>query len=219
MRTYVVIPGFNEEIYIKEVLKGVSKITKNIVFVDDGSIDNTGQIAKKYSRFVLTHEVNLGKGAALKTGSEFVFKSLGADAVVFMDSDGQHNPKDLVHFFKKLKGGNSVIFGVRDLSPKMPFIRLIGNKLASFFLKMLFHQYFPDIPSGFKAMTKKAYYKLRWDCSGYEVETEIAARVAKKNIPFELLGIQTIYRDRIKGVSFLDGLNVLKFLVELRFRI
>lgn len=216
MNIYVIIPGFNEEKYLKNVLLGGLKITKNIVYVDDGSTDKSVSIAKKYLQHVLVHDINLGKGAALKTGCDYAFKILGAEAAVLMDSDGQHNPLDLERFFEKLKKGVSVVFGVREFSPTMPLMRLLGNKSASILFNLLFHKYIPDIPSGFKALTKKAYKKVEWKSPGYEVETEIAACVAKKNIPFEILEIETIYHDVNKGMSILDALNIMKFLIQFK---
>ncbi len=219
MNIYTVIPAYNEEKYLKDVLLGVLKITKNIVYVDDGSTDKSVSIAKKYLQHVLVHDINLGKGAALKTGCDYAFRILGAEAVVFMDSDGQHDPQDLEQFFKKLKKGAQVVFGIREFSPNMTLVRFLGNKFASILLNLLFHKYIPDIPSGFKAMTKKAYRRLKWESSGYEVETEIAAKVVKKEIPYETVEIQTTYHDIYKGVSFLEALNVMRFLIQLRLRL
>jgi glycosyltransferase involved in cell wall biosynthesis len=91
--TWIIIPGYNEEKYLKKVFDKVRKHTANIIFVDDGSSDKTSAIAKKYTRHVLRHMTNLGKGAALKTGCEYAFKKIKADRVIFLDSDDQHDPK------------------------------------------------------------------------------------------------------------------------------
>ena len=85
--TWVVMPGYNEAKYLERALKKTLKHTKNIVFVDDGSHDSSADIAKKHLKHVLIHEVNLGKGAALKTGCNYAFEELGAKAVVLMDSE------------------------------------------------------------------------------------------------------------------------------------
>lgn len=218
MKIYVIIPGYNEERYLVSVLKQTKKVTNNIVYVDDGSTDRSYQIAKKSIPLVLHHQINLGKGAALKTGCEYAFKKLHADAVILMDSDGQHNPSELIKFIKHLEEGAKFIFGVRNFTAvEMPLVRFIGNKFASAFLSLLFGKYIPDIPSGFKAVTKSTYKKIQWTSSGYEVEAEIAARVAKFNVPYELLEIKTIYHDVDKGVSALDALHVMRFLVQLKF--
>jgi len=87
-------------------------------------------------------------------------------------------------------------------------MRLIGNKLASVFMGLVFGAFIPDIPSGYKAITKKAYKMLQWDSTGYEVEMEIAAKVGKYHIPYVLLPIRTIYHDKDKGMNILDAIHV-----------
>src|SRR5690349_9644350 len=104
MKIFVVIPLCNEKKHIASVLKEVSKYKMPIVVVDDGSKDGSAlEVAKaKISNLtLLTHGVNLGKGAAMKTGAEFAFAK-GADSIVFMDSDGQHIASDLPRFVEPL---------------------------------------------------------------------------------------------------------------------
>ncbi len=216
MKIVIVIPGFNEEKYLGAVIRDILGTTKNIIYVDDGSSDRSEAIARAHPIAVLKHEVNLGKGAALKTGCEFAFHNMRADAVIFMDADGQHKASDLSAFLHELKKGSQVLFGVRRFSPQMPMVRYLGNKFASIFLNLLFGVYIPDIPSGFKAMSKGAYKKLKWDSSGYEVETEIAARVAHYSLPFKIIEIETVYHDVHKGVNLFDALITLKFLIQLK---
>ena len=217
---WVIIPGYNEEKYIARVLKKTLEITRNIVVVDDGSQDQTATIAQKIVPHVLQHQVNMGKGAAMKTGTEYAFQKLNAEAVIFMDADDQHNPLELLEFIKQLKKGHSVIFGIRKFSEKdMPFHRFLGNKIASALVSLLFHNYIPDIPSGFKAFTKDSYRKIRWKSQGYEVEMEIAVNVAKARLPYTTVEIETIYHDFDKGMNILDGLAVLFNLLKWRIGI
>lgn len=214
------MPGYNEEKYLGRVLKKLKAVTNNIVFIDDGSTDKTAEIAQKNITHVLVHKVNLGKGAAMKTGCEYAFDQLSAKAVIFMDSDDQHDPQQLKLFFSELKKGSQVIFGVRKFSAeRMPLSRFLGNKLFSALVTVLFHQYIPDIPSGFKALTKKAYHLVKWSSQGYEVEMEIAVKVAKSNIPFSTVEIETIYHDIEKGMNILDGLGVVMRLFQWRLGI
>lgn len=212
---WVIIPGMNEEKYVATVLKKVRLQTNNIIFVDDGSKDKTASIAKKYTDHVLSHSVNLGKGAALKTGCEYAFKTLKADAVVFMDSDDQHDPTELPLFFKELQN-NSVVFGVRAFDDKMPLIRIMGNRIASVLIYFLFGSYIPDIPSGFKAMTANAYKQLAWNSSDYAVEMEIAAKTAKYKKRFAVVQIKTIYHDLERGMTILDTLRMITKILSWR---
>ena len=107
MHIYVVIPAYNEEERIRAVIRDVRKKGLPIIVVDDGSNDKTFQILSKLKvksekLKVLRHKVNLGKGAAMKTGAEAAFLA-GADAVIFMDSDGQHKAEDLHYFIDALE--------------------------------------------------------------------------------------------------------------------
>ncbi len=214
-RNFVVIPGYNESQYLTLVLKKTSAVTKNIIFVDDGSSDTSAVIAKKYTPHVLSHQTNLGKGAAMLTGATYAFDTLGADAIVFMDSDDQHDPSHLLDFFKELES-NDIVFGVRNMGANMPLSRFLGNKLASVILNILYGVYIADIPSGYKGMHKRAFGKVRWKSAGYEVETEIAVRVAQHKIPFGLIEIKAIYHDTDKGMTLLDALHITFSLVQWR---
>lgn len=205
---WIVIPGINEEKYIATVLKKVLKQTKNIIVVDDGSTDSMAKIAKKYTDNVLTHSINLGKGAALKTGCEYAFKKLGAEAVIFLDSDDQHDPDELPLFMKALETTDAV-FGVRSFNEKMPLLRIILNRLASFIILVMFGKYIPDIPSGYKAMNKTAYKRLAWNSADYAVEMEIAARTAKYKVKFQPIPIKTIYHDFDRGMTIIDTVRMI----------
>lgn len=207
---WIVMPGFNEAKYVRAVLKKVKKYTPNIIFVDDGSIDTTTQEASAEITHVLTHKINLGKGAALKTGCDYAFDELGAEVVILMDSDDQHNPAELPKFLDALTSSNSeVVFGARKVDAEMPFFKRFFNRLASLSIRLLFGgENIPDIPSGYKAMTRTAYKKIRWGSLGYQVEMEIACRVTKNQIPFSSITIDTIYHDHDKGMTVLNALDL-----------
>ena len=201
---FVVLPAYNEGKYIGRVIDKIYEITQNVIVVVDGSNDNTAEVSKAHAHYVLVHKLNLGKGAALKTGCEFAFGKLKAKAVVFMDSDDQHNPQELELFFRELKKGNELIFGVRNFSSNMPLVRIFGNRLASYVVYLLYGTYVPDIPSGFKAMTKNIYKRINWDASDYGVELEIAVKTSKGKIPFSVVPISTIYHEMDRGMTLID---------------
>lgn len=215
MKTYVIVPGFDEAAYLDRVLSKVTLHTPNVIFVDDGSQDQSAQIARKYTSLVLVHETNMGKGAAMLTGCEYAFTVLSADAVIFMDADDQHEAVHLKEFASQLEKYD-VVFGVRNMGANMPLFRFLGNKIASVFLNLLYGAYIPDIPSGYKGMTKKAYKSLKWKSRGYEVETEIAVRVAQNKIHFGTIEIKSIYHDADKGMTLIDALHILLCLIQWR---
>lgn len=209
MKIYIVVPAYNESRYIGRFLAKLTSVTKNIVVIDDGSSDDTTKVAKKSGVKVLTHMTNLGKGSALKTGCEYVFTKLGADAVIIMDGDDQHDVTDINKFVLTLNQGSQIVLGVRTLDSRMPLTRLLGNRFTSVLINILFGVYISDVPSGFKAMTKKAYHQLSWYSSGYEVETEIAVRLAKQKLNFVEIPIKTIYHDKEYGFNLIDAARII----------
>ena len=214
-KTWVVIPAFNESKYIEDVLKKVVEIWPQVVVVDDGSRDNTAVLANKVTPHVMTHTVNLGKGAALKTGCEYAFDELDAANVIFFDADDQHDPRMIPIMAEKLESV-PVVFGVRAFTNDMPLFRIMLNRVASVIVLLFFGQYVPDIPSGFKAMSKEVYQQINWKSNDYSVEMEIAARVAQYKIPFAEVTIPTIYHDLERGLTFLDILHMLEKIIVWR---
>lgn len=218
MKISIVIPFFNENKHITSVIDGLSKYKLPIVLVDDGSTDElklktTGQVT------LLTHKINLGKGAAMKTGAQYAFES-GADAVVFMDGDNQHKASDLPKFIEALEKGNcNAVFGVRRYNNNVPMVRYLGNKFASVVLFILFGIKVSDVLCGFKAVTKKGYKDVYWDSTGYGVETEMIARAGKAKLKFSEVPIESIYHDKNKGVTILDAVGIMGEIVKWRFTI
>ncbi|MDP3888614.1 MAG: glycosyltransferase family 2 protein [bacterium] len=208
---YVVIPAWNEEPRVAKVIKEVKKYTSNIIIVDDGSSDRTSEVAAKNGGFVLRHRLNLGKGAAMKTGAEAAF-NLGADVVVFIDADGQHPPKHIPEFLDKINQGYKIVFGSRNLSYGVPLVRYLGNKIGSVLISLIFGIYRSDMLCGFLAFTREVYPKIRWERWGrtrYGVETEIVARTGKNKLKYAEIPIETIYIDKYKGVTILNTIEIL----------
>ncbi len=215
----MVLPAYNEAQYLASVLKELNATKYPYVVVDDGSSDETSTIAKRYTKHSIRHRINLGKGAALRTGCEYAFTRLNAQAVIFMDSDAQHKSEELDLFRHQLTEGHLVVLGVRAFDSSMPLIRIMGNRLSSVLVLILFGRYIPDIPSGYKAMTKSAYHKLRLQSSGYNIELEIAVKIARKRLQFTTLPITTIYHDLERGFQPLDTLSLMVDLLKWRLQI
>jgi glycosyltransferase involved in cell wall biosynthesis len=223
MNISIVIPLHNEEKHIGEVLNEVSKYKLPIVVVNDGSYDNSKvKIQKSKIQFkiqnltVLEHKINLGKGAAMKTGAEFAFQN-GADAVIFMDSDGQHKASDLPKFVTALNSKKyDIVYGTRNLSMGVPLVRYLGNKIASLITARLFGGYVSDSICGFRGLTKKGYQKIKWDSVGYGVEIEMVARAGKRKITHTEVPVETVYLDGVKGVTLLDAFGILGEVVKWR---
>ena len=222
MKIVIVIPLYNEKKHIKDVLMDVAKTKYPIIVVDDGSSDNSNSIVKGMkikNLTLLKHEINLGKGAAMKTGADFAFEN-GANAVVFMDSDGQHLAHDLSKFVIALETNKyDLVLGTRNYNYGVPLVRFLGNKLASVVVAFMFGTYVSDLLCGFRAITKAGYEKTKWESDGYGVETEMVARIGKNKIRFCEVPVETIYHDKVKGVTILDAFGIFGQVVKWKLTI
>lgn len=213
MNTFIVVPEFCEGYRAVETVNKILKLSKqNVIVIDDGSTDNSWEILKSsfasHKRVVLLrHVINLGKGAAMKTGAIKAFK-MGADSVIFIDADGQHNPKHLKDFESALENFD-LAFGYRELNGEMPFVRKWGNIIAKRIVRNLFNVKRKEFLCGFLGFRKAVYSKVKWSSSRYGVETEIATRVGRNNLTFKEIKIDTIYIDKYKGVNIFDAFKVL----------
>lgn len=208
----IVIPSFSEGQRLKKTLVGIRKVLPKIpiIVVDDGSTPPE-ELVGTNNTTLIRHQLNLGKGASLKTGIEYAY-SHGFMAVIMMDADGQHDPVHLPEFVKQLsKHHHDIVFGTRSRTLDVPLTRYLGNKLVALIIRRLFGVYVIDILSGYRAITKKAYSRIRWDSSRYGVETEMVARLGKvkEKLSWTEIPINTIYIDKYKGVTFMDGLKIL----------
>lgn len=209
MEFYTIIPAHNESANIGSVIEKAKKIVpaRKIIVVDDGSRDGTSAEARKHGVTVLRHIINLGKGAGLRTGSLYACKK-GADAIAFIDSDGQHDPEDLPRIMQALQG-NDIVFTYRERkSENMPIVKKFGNFFIDALMKALFNINVRDTQCGYKAMTRQAYERLGLMSNDYSIESEIVAKTGKHRLKYAQLPIKTVYADRYKGTTVFDGINI-----------
>ena len=204
--TWAVIPAYNEEKNIAKIIKKAKKYVDGIIVVDDGSKDKTKEAAEKANAVVLKHIVNLGKGAALKTGCDYAVKN-GAELIVALDADAQHNPDYIPRFIEKLKKYD-IVFSYRKASKKMPFVLRFGNWFISRVARFLYGISLNDTQCGFRAFSKEAYKKVRWSVSDYSMESEMISKAGKQRLKYVQIPIQTIYSDKYKGTTIIDGIKI-----------
>ena len=218
MKTYnvwAVIPAYNEQKNIADIVNKTKKHVGHAIVVDDGSTDKTKEFAEKSGAVVLRHLINLGKGATLKTGCDFAVKR-GAKFMIVLDADAQHKPDDIPRFMEKLKRYD-IVFGYRKASGKMPAVLQFGNWLISNIVRVLYDINLNDTQCGFRAFTRKAYKKIRWDVSDYSMESEMIAKAGKQKLKYVQIPIQTIYSDKYKGTTIIDGIKIVLNMVWWRF--
>jgi len=207
-----VMPAFNEEKTIRKAVFLTRKFVGKVIVVDDGSNDSTFKEAEKAGAIVLRNAVNMGKGVALKVGIKAAL-SIGASEVVTIDSDLQHNPAEIPLLVKALRNGSEVVFGVRRMERRMPFVKVFGNNVIKFFTLLLFGLSLSDSQCGFRAFSSNALRKIKWVSQGYAVESEMALEAARNNLKYSEVEISTLYNDSFKGTSVADGVKIVATLL------
>lgn len=202
----VVVPAYNEGKTIAGVITKIRAYLPTVVVVDDGSADDTYLQAKKSGAIMLKHKVNLGKGAALKTGCDHAIR-LGAKKIIVIDADGQHDPKEIPEFMTALDSCD-IVFGCRRIPKTMPLVFRCGNKVITKTMHLLYNIDVHDSQCGYRAFTADTYKKIRWEALDYYVETEMAIKAGKKHLKHTMKPIETIYADRYKGTTVLDGVAI-----------
>ena len=167
------IPAYNEEIAIGSVILRTKKYVDKVVVIDDGSSDATAQIAALAGADIIQHNSNMGKGAALNHAFENA-KEIGADILVCLDADGQHNPDELPQLLIPIQNGEAdMVIGSRFLDQKssIPKYRRAGQTLLNSLTNSISNTKVTDSQSGFRAFSKKAIMSLSLEETGIGIES------------------------------------------------
>lgn len=193
--TFVVVPVFNESSVIKDTISSIKSAGfSNIIIVDDGSNDNTLSLIKQTSVLCFHHKINRGKGAAVKTGIEAA-KLQGADIIITMDGDGQHDANDIKKLVKPIKENVcDVALGTRPINISvMPLHKVIANKTGNAVTWLLHGLWVTDSQSGFKAFSRQAADTINTRSDHYEYESEVIREIKKHNLRFSEVPIKVNY--------------------------
>ncbi len=156
MKTTIIIPAFNEETSIGDVVRSLRNQypEMGVIVVDDGSTDNTRNQAESTGAEIIRHYTNLGYGAAVKTG----VRSTDADVVVFFDADGQHDFRD-VERLVQATGDCDMVVGVRQKESYVPPVRRPGKRILNWVANIVCGHRIPDINSGLRAIRRDIFLK------------------------------------------------------------
>jgi glycosyltransferase involved in cell wall biosynthesis len=189
-----------------------------VIVVNDGSTDNTERIASGYKATLLSNSKNRGKGYALRKG----FQHAQGDIVVTIDSDGEHEPKEIPDLIRPLFNGVDVVFGSRYLGGRMHTttrLHRIGNAMFNLAIMTLTRTPVTDSQSGFRAFKKEVLEKINLRSSGYDIEVEMTVKSLKNGFVFQEKPI--CYKTRKHSYSKLrilhDGLKIFKAIIKANF--
>ena len=180
---YVIVPAFNEQNVIKDIINNLLKNFSNVIVINDGSNDKTLEIINDLDIKILSHEINLGVGAAVQTGFDYVSDIPDAKAVITFDADGQHLVDDAVAMAKEiLICDEGIIFGTRfpKHSKNIPKVKRIVLKLIAKITDLVTGVKLSDAHNGLKAYKVSTIKELELQFSSYSYESELITQVAKK---------------------------------------
>ena len=223
---YLVVPAFNEEKTVSQIIEGIAEKGYNVILVNDGSKDKTLELAieskRKYPNqiFVVSHVINRGLGAALKTGMVLALEK-GAKYIVTFDADGQHEIGDIPLVCKPLVDGEAdVVIGARPFED-MPLSKSFANYIMNALTLIFYGRKVKDSQSGLRAFTAHAADVINIVSRGYGVSSEFIKEISDKDLKLEEVTITTIYTPETqnKGTDAIVGLRILTKMVIDLFRI
>jgi glycosyltransferase involved in cell wall biosynthesis len=224
MKLSVIIPVFNEENTIQEILRQVRGVglAHEIIVVDDGSTDRTRALlqaeAEHPGTIVILHDRNLGKGAAVRTG----FDRATGDVLLIQDADLEYDPRDYPALLRPIEEGRvTVVYGSRFLGPRkaMMFWHMLGNRILTLLTNVLYNAILSDMETCYKVFRADAIRGIPLRSRRFEFEPEITAKVLKRGhrifeIPISYYGREY---DEGKKITWREGPKAIWTLVKYRF--
>jgi glycosyltransferase involved in cell wall biosynthesis len=218
----VIVPVYNEANTIREILEKINSVVidKEIIVINDGSIDGTGRILQniKYDNLkIIHHSSNRGKGAAFLTG---LANSVG-DLIIVQDADLEYDPGDFLKLIDvMLKGGTDIVFGVRfKKNGQGLFMHRLGNKFLTGLINILFYTRFNDSFTCYKLLRRDTINMMNIQAKGFEVEAEIITKAIKNRL--RITEIPISYRPRTyaegKKIRWKDGIRSIFSIIKYRF--
>ena len=216
--SWLVVPLYNEATVIGQVIDDAKGTFANIVCVDDGSSDGSAAIARQHGARVIEHPFNLGQGAALQTGMEFVRRQTNARYIVTFDADGQHSVADAAAMVDRARAEDlAIIFGSRflDDATQVGWSKKLVLKTAAAVTKQRTGLDLTDAHNGLRLLRRDALQQVVLRQDGMAHASEIVSQLAGTGLPWAEMPVHIAYTDysKAKGQSLLNSVNILVDLV------
>jgi glycosyltransferase involved in cell wall biosynthesis len=212
--TCCIIPMYNEEQVIFQVITELRSIFPNVICVDDGSTDRSVARAKEAGALVLRHAVNIGQGGALMTGFSWLQNQERFSYVVTFDADGQHRPQDALRLVAELANKNiDVVFASRFLDQDhstVPVLKRLVLKTVARITKALTDVQLSDAHNGLRALTVQATKSINLSQNGMAHATQLVSLVHQSKLKYVEIPVTILYTpySRSKGQSILNSINI-----------
>jgi len=188
------IPAYREAIAIADVVRRTIPHVDHLLVVDDGSPDNTAELARTAGAEVIQHSVNQGKGAAMKTGMK-ILAERGFDYILLLDGDGQHAPEEIPRFTAKARDGSAyLVVGNRfENTQGMPMKRIVVNTLMSRIISNACGVPIPDTQCGFRLVRSSLVHYIMGRSDHFDFETEMLLLASRAGFRIQSVPVSTIY--------------------------
>jgi len=220
-RVLVVVPAFNAERTVGGIVRGCRAVVDEVLVIDDGSIDRTAAEAVDAGARVMSHAANRGKGAALKTGFGLALQR-GYDAVITLDADGQHLPREIPKFLtaRAETQADLIIGGRAHLFDQMLPRRRMANRFSAWSIARCSRTNVTDSQSGFRLYSRELLLKARLRSDGFDLESEVIVRAGCDGfkvitIPIDLGFVDGLSTSHYKPVA--DSLRIFWTVTRARF--
>jgi glycosyltransferase involved in cell wall biosynthesis len=203
LKVCVLLPTFNNAGTLEKTLTDILHYTDQVIVVNDGSTDRTGDILKTFPQLrLISFSKNKGKGWALRCGFKKALES-GFDYAISIDSDGQHFAEDLPKFLIKLEETpNVLIIGARNMGQAgIPGKSSFGNAFSNFWFRLETGYKMDDTQCGYRLYPLRALQKIQFFTRRFEFEIEVIVRAAWKGIAIDSVPVRIFYEEKAKRVS------------------
>ncbi|PYI99192.1 MAG: hypothetical protein DME98_01525 [Verrucomicrobia bacterium] len=218
-QTAAVIPAYQDEKHIGDIVRRTCERLDHVLVIDDGSSDQTAQRAREAGAEVIVHDQNRGKGEAIKTG---LGQGIGREVawMILLDSDGQHLPEEIDRFLSAAASATRPTFFIgnrmNDVA-RMPFIRRVVNRCMSSQISRVCGQRIPDTQCGFRMVHRQMVPELLGGGHRFDYETEVLIIASRKGYRIESVPITTVYTDQVSKIHPLrDAIRFLKLMWRYR---
>ncbi|MEP7015510.1 MAG: glycosyltransferase family 2 protein [Verrucomicrobiota bacterium] len=212
------VPAFNEEKHIGDVVRRTRAKLNHVLVVDDGSIDATAAEARTAGADVITHPKNVGKGEAIRTGLRH-WQDRQFTWVLILDADAQHRPEEIDRFLKAPLSSDAKMFvGSRmaDVT-RMPLMRRMVNRYMSKKISRACGQIIPDTQCGFRMLHRDLIPELLVGADRFDYETEMLIKTSRKGLRIDSVPITTVYSDEVSSIHPVrDSLRFFKLMRRYR---
>ena len=228
-QTAAVIPAYQDEKHIGEIVRRTRERVDHVVVVDDGSTDQTAQRAREAGAEVIVHNQNCGKGEAIKTGLGHWFGAVNSSSselnrqirwVSLLDSDGQHLPEEIDRFITAAVSATRPSFFIGNRMNNlagMPFIRRVVNHYMSSQISRVCAQKIPDTQCGFRMVDRQLIPDLLGGGDRFDYDTEVLIIASRKGYRIESVPITTVYSDQVSKIRPLrDSIRFFKLMWRYR---